>query len=68
MTVVPWDDLGMPPQKVQIAIGLGFAVLLALLDWAINDSFRMAIVVAVGAVVGLVLRFVLNARRGSDRS
>ncbi|CCH90680.1 protein of unknown function [Modestobacter italicus] len=68
MIVVPWDDLERPPNKAQIAIVLGLAVLLALLDWVINDSFRMAIVLAVGAVVGLVLRFLRNTRRGSDRS
>jgi len=58
----------MPPPKVQVAIVSGLAALLAILDWVINDSFRMAILLAVGAVVGLVLRFLRNGRRGFDRS
>jgi Flp pilus assembly protein TadB len=64
----PRQAAGVPSNKVQVAIVVGVVVLLALLDWVINDSPRTAIVVTVGAAVGLVVRFVRKARRGSDRA
>jgi hypothetical protein len=53
--------------KVQIAIVVGVLALLAVLDWIINDRPQTAIVVAVGAALGLIVRFVRAARRGTDR-
>jgi uncharacterized MnhB-related membrane protein len=53
---------------VQVAIVVGFAVLLAALDWIIKDSPRTAIAAAVGAVIGLVVHLVRRARQAPDRS
>lgn len=57
------DALRMPSQRVQVAIVVGLAIILAILDWVINDSFRLAISVGAGAVVGLVILVVNRGRR-----
>jgi hypothetical protein len=58
----------MPSKKVQVAIVVGFAVLLAALDWIVNKDARYAIAVAVGAAVGLLGLVARKAWRGRDRS
>jgi uncharacterized membrane protein YoaK (UPF0700 family) len=65
--VGPRHDLGVPSNRVQIAIVIGACVLLAALDWIINDSPRTAIAVAVGLAVGLMVRFSRKHRQRSDR-
>ena len=45
---------------------LGLGVLLAVLDRVVNDSYRIAVAVCVGAVLGLCLVAVQKARRGPD--
>jgi hypothetical protein len=50
-------------RKIQVSIVVGLAVVLAVLDWVINDTPRLAIVVAAALLVGLVVRY---ARRKGD--
>jgi hypothetical protein len=64
----PRKAVGVPSNRVQVAVVVGVAVLLAMLDWVINDSPRTAFAVTVGAAVGLIVLFVRKTRRGSDRS
>jgi hypothetical protein len=56
------------PSKTAPAIVIGRIVLLAVLNWLINDSLRLLVAVGVGGVIGLVLLLVRSTRRGRNRS
>lgn len=58
----------VPSQRVQIAIVVAVVVILIVLDWLINDSFRVAGLVAAGAAIGLVILLVRAVRRDRNRA